>query len=101
MDRQIPPTTSPEKTPDEPTARTPDSPAIPTSLDHTQLQRWAQMIAEGRGEFPTGLAALDHDQLLAAVRQRLRDRMVRHIARAIAASLRDEPAPPPENDPRA
>jgi hypothetical protein len=78
MDRQIPPRTSPEKPPDEPTARTPDNPAIPASLDHDQLDRWAQMIADGRSEFPNGLAPLHHDRLLAAVRQRLRDRMVRH-----------------------
>jgi hypothetical protein len=101
MDRQLPPRTGPEKRPDDPTARTPHDPAIPASLDHDQLQRWARMIADGRGEFPTGLAALDHDQLLAAVRQRLRDRMVRHIARAIAARLRDDAGPRSENDHRA
>ncbi len=101
MDRQITPRTEPEKRSDEPTARTPDNPAIPASLDHDQLQRWAQMIADGRSEFPNGLAALDHDHLLAAVRQRLRDRMVRHIARAIAARLRDDAEPQSENDPRA
>ena len=51
------------------------------------------MIADGRGEFPTGLAPPDRDRLLAAVRRRLRDRMVRHIARAIAARLRRDPGP--------
>jgi hypothetical protein len=101
MDRQLPPTTGPEKRPDDPTARTSDDPAIPARLDHDQLDRWAQLIADGRGEFPTGLAPLHHGHLLAAVRQRLRDRMVRHIARAIAARLRDDAGPRSENDPHA
>jgi hypothetical protein len=69
-------------------------------LDHDQLERWAQLIADGRGEFPTGLATHDHDPLLAAVRRRLRDRMVRHTARAIAARLRHDAGPQSENDPR-
>ena len=40
MDR--PPTPDgPEKRADDPTARTPDHPAIPPSLDPDQLDRWA------------------------------------------------------------
>jgi hypothetical protein len=52
-----------------------------------QIERWAELIADGRDTFPEGLAAPDHERLLAAVRERLSGRLVRLIARAIADRL--------------
>jgi hypothetical protein len=66
--------------------RTSPAPAAP-GLGADQVARWADLIAEGRDAFPEGLPAPDHERLLAAVRRRLRDRLVRLIARAIAARL--------------
>jgi hypothetical protein len=51
------------------------------------VARWADLIADGRGDLPDGLADVDRERLLAAVRQRLRERLVHLIARAIAARL--------------
>jgi len=51
------------------------------------------MITDGRDGFPDDLPPPDRERLLAAVRVRLRSRLVRHIARAIAARLR-RPARP-------
>src|SRR5438874_796859 len=62
-------------------------------LNGDQLDRWADLIAEGRGEFPTDLAPSERDRLLVAVRRRLRDRLVRHTARAVAARLHREAGP--------
>jgi len=64
------------------------SPAPPaTGLAEDQIDRWADLIADGRDAFPKGLPAPDHERLLGAVRERLRGRLVRLIARAIAARL--------------
>src|SRR5437870_5391640 len=54
----------------------------PLTLD--QIQRWAARIAEGEGEFPEELSALDRERLAAEVRRRLRARLLTLIARAIA-----------------
>jgi hypothetical protein len=66
------------------------APAVPAerTRDPGQLQRWAELIADGREQFPTSLPPPDRDRLLAAVRRRRRDRLVQHIARAIALDLR-------------
>jgi hypothetical protein len=70
-------------------------------LTDDQLDRWADLIADGRGEFPTELDPPHRDRLLVAVRCRLRDRLVRYIARAIAARLRREDGPRSETDSHA
>jgi hypothetical protein len=73
MPRRVPPRTSPA--------------SAAGSLADDQIDRWADLIADGRDAFPEGLPEPDHERLLAAVRRRLRDRLVRLIARAIAARL--------------
>jgi len=62
--------------------------AIEPTLTQDQVQRWAELIAVGRDAFPVDLPPPDRDSLLAAVRRRRRDRLVLHIARAIACDLR-------------
>jgi hypothetical protein len=62
-------------------------PASAPGLTDDQVNRWADLIADGRDAFPEGLPAPDHERFLAAVRERLRGRLVRLIARAIAARL--------------
>lgn len=61
---------------------------VETCLTAEQVARWADVIAEGRDDFPEDLSSPSRVLLLAAVRERLRRRLVRHIARAIAARLR-------------
>jgi hypothetical protein len=58
-----------------------------TGLSDEQVGRWADVIADGRDDFPDGLPSPGRERLLAAVRERLRGRLVRLIARAIAARL--------------
>jgi hypothetical protein len=67
---------------------TPDSPS--GELTFGQLRRWAELIADGRDEFPSGLRSDDHEVLRVEVRQLLRDRMVRLIARCVALQLHRE-----------
>ena len=62
--------------------------AITTGLTAVQIDRWANMIADGRCDLPDDLAAGDRDRMVIAVRQRLRDRLLQLIARAIAAEIR-------------
>jgi hypothetical protein len=62
--------------------------APPSTLTDEQVGRWADLIADGRGTLPDDLPPPDRARLLAAVRQRLRGRMVRLVARAVAARLR-------------
>jgi hypothetical protein len=52
------------------------------------MDRWATLIADGQDAFPADLPPPDRDRLLAEVRRRRRDRLVEHIARAIALDLR-------------
>ena len=62
----------------------------PDRLTPQQVARWAELIAEGHGDFPVDLAPPERDWLLVEVRSHLRDRLVHHIARAIAASVHSE-----------
>jgi hypothetical protein len=48
------------------------------------------MIADGRCEFPDDVHLADRERLAREVRRRLRERLVRLIARAIAHHLRGE-----------
>lgn len=56
-------------------------------LDDEQVERLADLIGEGRFEFPADLSALDTERLRARVRTVLRNRLVRFIARALAHFL--------------
>jgi predicted RNA-binding Zn ribbon-like protein len=72
----------------DPNVRPPrPAPVTPTGLTPDQIARWAERIADGRDEFPADVADPDRSALAAAVRGRLRDRLVRHVARAIAGRL--------------
>jgi hypothetical protein len=61
--------------------------------DPEQLKLWAELIADGYDHFPVDLAPSDRMRLLAEVRRRRRERLVRHIARAIALDLRGNARP--------
>ena len=52
-----------------------------------QIVIWADRIAEGRDEFPSALGEPDHTLLADSVRDRLRNRLIRHIALTIANRL--------------
>jgi hypothetical protein len=81
-------------------APTPTPPSVP-GLTDDQVSRWADLIADGRDTLPDDLPPPDQARLLAAVRERLRGRLVRLIARAIAARLRRPAWPGPEDLPDA
>ncbi len=69
---------------------TPAPAAISEALSADQIDCWAELIAAGRDEVPAHLAIADRERLKAAVRHRLRDRLVRLVARAIAMNLHRE-----------
>jgi hypothetical protein len=68
----------------------PDSVLAPPAsrLTTDPVQRWAAVIVDGHDQFPIELPPPDRDRFLAAVRRRRRDRLVQHIAHAIALALR-------------
>lgn len=73
-------------------------PAPPTGgLSDDQVARWADLIAAGRGDLSDDLSPEDRQRLMAAVRQRLRDRLVRLIAQAIAWRLHRQGRPDAED----
>lgn len=63
----------------------PASPSI--ALTDDQIHRWAEVIADGRDTVPIDLLPADRERLLGAARQRLRNRLIHVIARAIAARI--------------
>ena len=71
-----------------------DSELLPSvaaaALSPDQIRRWADRIADGHGQVPEDLGVADRDRLEAEVRQRLRDRLVRHIARVLAVTIQRE-----------
>jgi hypothetical protein len=71
----------------------PREPEPATGLTPDQIARWADRIADGRDEFPTALTEPDRSVLAEAVRTRLRDRLVRLVARAIAGRVAGANAP--------
>jgi hypothetical protein len=91
------PRRSQQQTSRNPQSLTPPTPCAETGLTTEQVERWADMIADGRDEFPDRLPSPSRERLLAAVRERLRSRLVRHIARAIAAWLRRRAGSDTEN----
>jgi hypothetical protein len=66
-------------------------------LTAEQIDRWSELIADGRDPFPEDLPPADHERLLIAVRRRLRGRLVHLIARAIAVQLHRQARPDTEN----
>ena len=62
--------------------------ASASRLGDDEIGRLAEMIADGRCELPDDLPATDRQKLEAEVRRRLRERLIRLIARAIAQHLR-------------
>ena len=67
----------------------------PSRLTNEQIERLAEIVADGRCPFPEDVVPGDAQRLKAQVRQRLQERMVRLIARAVAAHLHREPDRPP------
>ncbi len=61
--------------------------ACSSCLTDVQIGRLAEMVADGRCELPDDLPTGDGQRLQANVRGRLRLRLVRYIARAIAQHL--------------
>lgn len=57
------------------------------------LGRLARLVADGVAPFPADLAPADAEALGAAVVRLRRDRLVRHVARAIARDIRRERGP--------
>src|SRR5262245_4635918 len=66
----------------------PETPPLTGRITPGQIARWADVIADGRDGFPPDLPGPDRDALAAAVRERLRARLVGFIARAIAGRRR-------------
>ena len=93
--------TRPVALPGEPRPEHEPAPTSPVRLTVHQFARWAELIAAGRGDFPTDLVASEQYHLLVEVRSRLRDRLVQHLARAIAASVHRDTGPRSETDSHA
>ncbi len=62
-------------------------------LTPEQIQRWARLIAEGRGELPAELDAASRDLLVDEVRRLLKARLIRFVARVIAADIQRRGSP--------
>ena len=77
---------SPEPCPGE---SSPDADSLsPTSQPTQSISRWAALVAEGTVAFPSGLTAEESEQLRADVSRRRRERLVKFLARVIAADIR-------------
>lgn len=65
--------------------------AIPLALQgpvqDVDLERWAQLIADGEVSFPGDLAPEQAQRLQRIVRERMRRRLIRFIARRIAKEI--------------
>jgi hypothetical protein len=81
---------------DSRTDPTPDAAATPGSLTDEQVSRLADMIADGRCPLPPDLPPANAGRLLRATKSRLRDGLVRLMARAIARDLRRATGQPTE-----
>ena len=68
-------------------------PNPPAGLTSDQIARWTDRIADGQDEFPADLSDPDRSVLAEAVRRGLRDRLLRHVARAVACQLAGERDP--------
>lgn len=56
-------------------------------LSPLQVEQLADLIAQGRGDLPADLADLDRERVVAAVRQRFRNKMFLHICKALAVDM--------------
>ena len=74
----------------------PPGPAFLVGLTEEQMARLAEMIADGRCEFPQDLHSSDAQRLGRRVSLRLRSRLIHFIARAIADHLSRARSSPPE-----
>ena len=73
---------------DPPPARDAVTPLEPPDPPTTErLDRLADLVADGEVDFPAGLGPADAARLTVLVRRRLRDRLVRYIARQIALDI--------------
>lgn len=54
------------------------------------LDRLADLVAEGRAEIPEGLAPAAEERLIGLVRRRARERLIRFIAEEVARDIRRE-----------
>ena len=86
----------PDRESDNASATTNHSLVETTRLTQDQIERLADLIVKGVAHLPTNLESSDQEHLVIAIRQRLRDRMIRHIARTLAAKFRHEIEPKPE-----
>lgn len=75
--------------PDQPRSQDSSTPGpdLEGGLTDAQIDRLAEMIADDRCEFPRDLSSLDAQRLSMRVSRRLRDRLIRLIAQAIADHL--------------
>jgi hypothetical protein len=76
-----------------PADRAPGTDNASPRLSDDQLGRLAELIADGRCQPPEDLPPADRRRLQVEVRLRLRARLVRLIARAIAHHLRRDAGP--------
>jgi hypothetical protein len=67
--------------------------SAPPAATPEQLMRLAQLVADGELPFPGNLPLERKQRLLSEVQRRRRDRLVRHVARAIAEDILREAGP--------
>jgi hypothetical protein len=75
--------------------------ALPGNRSDEQISRLADLVADGRFDFPQDLTPTDTERLHRAVRSRLRQRLLGFIARAVAQHLHRAGQPDPERTPHA
>jgi hypothetical protein len=92
MTGQYPFPTDPGATPQDPKPTPPESPDAthPGPQPPERLARLADLVAGGEVEFPGGLDPDDDVRLAGMVRERLRARLVRFVARQIAHDIHRE-----------
>jgi hypothetical protein len=71
------------------------------ALESDQIDRLAELIANGQSEVPPDLSDTDQQRLHEEVRRLLRARLLRFIARAIATRLQRDPGPRQEDNSHA
>lgn len=76
----------------EPDASTPVDPSSSGSVEAgaprgDQLERWAQLLADGEVTWPTDIAEPWATELTGMVRRKLRTRLIKQIARLIAGHM--------------
>jgi hypothetical protein len=68
----------------------PENNAAEIRRELANSDRLVELIVDGKHPFPVDLFGTDRERLAAAVRGRLRERLVQLIAKAIAADLHRE-----------